>query len=176
MSGGTGDGAREEFFGALEAHLAEPLVSAQWFRPAGGFESAIPGLKRVLRRVFRSGDDHAANRLAAMNVLALTDSRLIAFSVVTGIAGLKVKKRIGEWPVDRTSVRFEELNVTSSKFAEGGNAPDTTVTSRWDIVRATLREHGDPRELRMDFPDNPLTHELIAAVKARRRSASDGSA
>ncbi len=158
----------------IQAHLEAPLVCAQVFRHAGGFEGGGSGLKRVLGRVFKPGDDHAANRLAAMNVLALTDSRLIAFTVKTGIGGLKVKEQIGEWPVDGAGVRFKELTVTSSKFSEGGSAPDLSVTSDWAIVRATLREHGDPRELRMDFPDNSLTHELIAAIKARRRPAAAG--
>ena len=170
MSAPTVDSARDMVFQALEGHLDEPPVSAQWFRHAGGFENK-GGMTRVPGRMFKRRDDHPANRLAYLNVLALTESRLIAFTARTGMSGLKVKERIGEWPVEGASVKFQKRSVTATNSGPDGSAG---VDIRSAIVRATLREHGDPRELRMDFPDDPLTRELMSAFKARRREGSSG--
>lgn len=153
---------------ALEGHLDEEIVAAQWFRAPGGFEGK--GLGRVLRNVFKSGGGHPADRLGNMNVLALTPTRLIAFAGRTGWGGLQLKEPIAEWPAGQAKFEHRAERVTASTVRMGAPGyASTTQETRSDIVTIVVEVPGEERGLEMDLPDVPETHRLVDGLKAARR-------
>jgi hypothetical protein len=151
---------REAMRAALAPHVSEEVLLGEWFVPAKGMEDDGLAAFRWLRRAGSSGE-HAADRIRGRNILALTPTRLLAFTgrSVRSTPPVVPKKLIGDWPLREVGLEYKGRKATSY-FAHAGGS----YTSR--IVRATLTLTDDDRPLVIDFPDTPLARELLKAAKA----------
>ena len=147
---------------ALEGHVDEEVVAAQWFRPPGGWENKGLGPFGFL---FRRKGDKPMERLGSMNVLALTPTRLVAFSGKTGWGGLKLKEQIAEWPVGEFVVGAKQRQAKSTKYTPNDARANDNIESTWRIVKVTVQGNG--LDLSGDFPDDERTAALTDAARKR---------
>ena len=160
-----GPAVEEELEGlrtALAGEVDEPIVAAQWFRPPG-WGSGLGGLARGLRRIV-PGPRAPQQQLRAMNVMALTPTRVVAHRLRTGMGGMSAGKKVGEWPVTEVSIGSKGHTVEVSKsYGDPAVSPD-----RWssDMVLVSLRGRGgQPLLIEGDFPKSELTTRLVEGVR-----------
>lgn len=146
---------------ALAGWIDEEIVAAYYFLRHKAWEDDWRKGPWALKRLLRTSD-HPADRVARMNVLALTPAHLVVFTARAKAPLLVVRAPLVAWPLDAVSIASRGKAVTATSIRSDGSS------QRWDnrIIRATLSVAGDDRPLIMDFPNHDLSRELIAAVKA----------
>src|SRR5918912_2887981 len=139
---------------ALAGELDEQVVAAQWFRPPG-WGSPLKGVGRFFKRL---GGKEPQDRLRATNVMALTPSRVVAYTLGTASGSMRAGKALAEWPRTEVSVGSEGHTVQTTKQVPD-MMPDHTQT---DMTLVTLRGRGGrPLLLEGDFPRGELTRHLV---------------
>jgi hypothetical protein len=147
---------------ALAGEVDEEVVSAQWFRPPG-WGSALKGLVRGLGRLV-PGPKEPQRQLRAMNVMALTPTRVVAYRLRTGAGGMSAGRKVAEWPVAEVSIGAKQHEVSGTKT----DMSPAHGPSHWsaDMTLVALRGRGgQPLLLEGDFPRSALTRHLVESVR-----------
>lgn len=148
---------------ALAEHVDEEVVAAQWFRPPG-WGSVLRGLGRFFKRI--GGKDPQA-RLRAMNVMAVTPSRVVAYTLGMRTGAMRARKPVGEWALADVTVGAKAHTVTTIKHSSppGGADPLYRQETRTDMRLVSLRGRGgQPLLLECDFPRTALTEHLVDTI------------
>jgi hypothetical protein len=138
---------RALFGGVLDG---EPLVAAQWCRPAGTTAKGHPGVLRALKRILGRGDG-----LRNMNLLAATATRLVLFAARSGFSGPRPASKIAEWPIP-ARLQSRKRTITT----EVHRAQTAWIEKQTSAMHVLTLPNG----IAVEAPKAPETTRLVAHV------------
>ena len=94
----------------------------------------------------------------------LTPTRVMVFNAKPDPPGMKIRRRIADWPVE--AVHLESKGMTfRAHYNQGASA------SNHRVIRATITWDGEERPLILDFQRSDNARAAIAAVKEATEAA-----
>ena len=141
----------------LEAQLGERFESYAMALPVGGWK---PTMVASLMRAFKESRQPGTVKLSQYNLLALTGTRMVAFSAVFDRKrGLVPRDQIIDWPrsdLEGSAERVE--STTATIYGDGDVGPNNTTK----LVRLTVRAGG--QTFSADLMDDKGTGALLDAL------------